>query len=60
MAQLATGNREEALDIVQDAMLTLVKRYHQRDEAEWGALFHRILQNRIRDWYRRQKVKAKL
>ena len=60
MAQYATGNREEALDIVQDAMMTLVKRYSQRSESEWGALFHRIMQNRIRDWYRREKVKSTL
>jgi RNA polymerase sigma-70 factor (ECF subfamily) len=60
MAQLATRDSEEALDLVQESMLTLVKRYADRGEAEWPALFHRILQNRIRDWYRRQKVKAKL
>ncbi len=59
MAIIATGHQEEALDIVQDAMLTLVKRYAQRDPEEWGPLFTRILQNRIRDWYRREKVRSK-
>lgn len=59
MAFFATGHQEEALDIVQDAMLTLVKRYAQRDPEEWGPLFTRILQNRIRDWYRREKVRNK-
>ncbi len=59
MAYIATGNPDEALDIVQDAMLVLVKRYAQRDEAEWGPLFTRIVQNRIRDWYRREKVRSK-
>lgn len=57
MAQIATGNREEALDIVQDAMMMLVRKYSDRNEDEWGALFYRIVQNRIRDWYRRQKVR---
>ena len=57
MAQIATSHSDEALDIVQDAMLTLVKRYASKPETEWGPLFHRILQNRIRDWYRRQKVR---
>jgi len=59
MAFFATGHQEESLDIVQDAMLTLVKRYAQRDPEEWGPLFTRILQNRIRDWYRREKVRNK-
>ncbi len=57
MAELATGNREDALDLVQDAMLGLVKSYLHRDEQEWGPLFYRILQNRIRDRYRRNRVR---
>lgn len=57
MAQIATGDREEALDIVQDAMMMLVRKYSDRTEDEWGALFYRIVQNRIKDWYRRQKVR---
>jgi len=59
MAELATGNRDEALDIVQDAMLVLVRRYGQHGESEWGPLFHRILQTRILDWYRRGRVRHK-
>jgi len=57
MAELATGNREDALDLVQDAMLGLVKSYLHRDEQEWAPLFYRILQNRIRDRYRRNRVR---
>ena len=53
---MATGNTEEALDIVQDAMFKLVEKYANHDKESWGALFHRILQSRIRDWYRRQSV----
>lgn len=60
LAHAATGQPDEALDLVQDAMFTLVKRYAHKDPADWGALFHRILQNRIRDWYRRQKVRNRL
>jgi len=57
MAYIATNSKEEALDIVQDAMLTLVVKYAQRKNTEWPPLFYRIVQNTIRDWYRRQSVK---
>jgi len=57
IAEFAIGNRDDAMDIVQDAMLQLVGRYAQRGPDEWGPLFHRILQNRIRDSYRRAKTR---
>ena len=57
MAAIATGNDDTALDLVQDAMLELVRRYQDRRQDEWRPLFYRILQNKIRDWYRRQKLR---
>ena len=47
-----------ALDIVQDAMLKLSEKYSERPPEELPLLFQRILQNAIRDFYRRQKVRA--
>lgn len=60
MSEIATGNRDEALDIVQDAMLRLVQRYAERPHGEWRPLFFHILQNRIRDWHRAQGVRRRL
>lgn len=57
IALSAVGDTEEALDIVQDSMLKLTRLYANKTETEWRILFYRILQSRIRDWYRRQKVR---
>ena len=60
MATVVTRDREAALDLVQDAMLKLVRRYAQRPPEEWRPLFFRCLQNRIRDWQRRQWLRRRL
>lgn len=49
---------EVALDIVQDAMMKLAEKYGDRPVDELPMLFQRILQNTIRDFYRRQKVRS--
>jgi RNA polymerase sigma-70 factor (ECF subfamily) len=54
----AVRDREAALDIVQDAMLRLAEKYGNRPVAELPLLFHRIVQNAIRDYFRRQKVRS--
>jgi RNA polymerase sigma-70 factor (ECF subfamily) len=46
------------LDLVQDAMLRLAEKYAAKPVAELPLLFQRILQNAIRDHYRRQKVRS--
>ncbi len=54
----AVRDEHVALDIVQDAMLKLAEKYGDRPVTELPMLFQRILQNTIRDFYRRQKVRS--
>lgn len=54
----AVRNEESALDIVQDAMMKLAEKYGDKPLEELPMLFQRILQNVIRDYYRRQKVRS--
>ena len=54
----AVRENEAALDIVQDAMLRLAEKYGDRPAEELPMLFHRILQNAIRDHFRRSKVRS--
>jgi len=49
---------EAALDIVQDSMMKLAEKYSARPAAELPLLFQRILQNGVRDHFRRQKVRS--
>ncbi len=60
MAMIETRNASDALDLVQDAMESLMKRYIHHSSQEWRPLFYRILQNRIKDWHRWSGVRSKL
>ena len=57
-ALFAVRDEHVALDIVQDAMLKLAEKYGDKPVSELPMLFQRILQNTIRDFYRRQKVRS--
>ncbi|HET9043185.1 MAG TPA: RNA polymerase sigma factor [Burkholderiales bacterium] len=57
-ALFAVRDDEGALDIVQDAMMRLAEKYGGKPAEELPLLFQRILQNAIRDFYRRRKVRS--
>ena len=54
----AVQEEQAALDIVQDSMMKLAEKYAQRPAAELPLLFQRIVQNTIRDHFRRSKVRS--
>jgi RNA polymerase sigma-70 factor (ECF subfamily) len=60
MAQVALRDADDALDVVQDAMLKLTKSYASRPSSEWRPLFYRILENGIRDLQRRRSVRKRI
>ena len=53
----AVRDEHAALDIVQDSMLKLAEKYPYKPVTEYPMLFQRILQNTMRDFWRRQKVR---
>ncbi|MCH7501994.1 MAG: RNA polymerase sigma factor [Proteobacteria bacterium] len=59
-AEIAVRDRDEALDLVQDAMIKLARKYVDKPTHEWAPLFYRILQNGVRDWHRRQLVRNRV
>ena len=60
IADIAVRNRDDALDIVQSAMMRLAQGYADRPAAEWPPIFHRILVNAIRDFQRRRTVRGRI
>ena len=59
MAELATSNRDEAMDLVQDAMFGFVRHYTAKPAPDWAPLFYRVLDSRINDWHRRRNVRGR-
>lgn len=57
-AIFAVHDEHVALDIVQDSMMKLALKYASKPMEELPLLFQRILQNTIRDYYRRQKIRS--
>lgn len=58
VAELALGQREDALDAVQDAMVKLL-RYRERPPGEWTPLFWSILRSQITDRHRRNGLRRR-
>lgn len=59
MLQFALHNEQLSLDLLQDVMLAFVRRYAQRPAEQRAPLFYRMLQNRLRDHFRRKKTRGR-
>lgn len=57
-ALFAVRDEDVALDIVQDSMMRLAEKYAGNPAEELPLLFQRILQNAIRDYYRRSRTRS--
>lgn len=60
MALMACRDREDALDLVQDAMCRFIGRYAGKPDEEWKPLFYKVLHTRITDHLRRRSVRDRL
>lgn len=60
VAQIALRDPDDALDVVQEAMLKLAHNYAARPSSEWRPLFFRILKNAVRDVQRRRMVRNRI
>ena len=60
MAVVATRHTDDALDIVQDAMIKLVEKYASKPTDEWRPLFYRILQSKIMDYHRKKTLTRRI
>lgn len=59
LAELALGHREDALDVVQEAMIRLV-RYRDRPVGEFKPLFWSILRRQLTDRHRRNAIRQRV
>jgi RNA polymerase sigma-70 factor (ECF subfamily) len=58
-AELSCGSREDALELVQEAMFGFVRSYAGKPRAEWRLLFWRVLDSRLADFQRRRRVRSR-
>lgn len=57
--QLACRQHEDALDVVQDAMLAFVRGYRRHPSTDWPLLFWRVLDSKLVDLQRRRSVRGR-
>jgi RNA polymerase sigma-70 factor, ECF subfamily len=59
VAQLSCGSRDDALELVQEAMFGFVRGYSGKPAEQWPLLFWRVLDSRLTDFQRRRRVRSR-
>lgn len=57
IALVSTGQREDALDTVQETMLRFVEKYSHTPRRQWKPLFYKILYSRIASLHRKRSIR---
>lgn len=60
IARLSVRHDEDALDLVQDAMLNFVSHYSTKPQMQWRPLFYKVLYNKLTDFHRRSNFRRGL
>jgi RNA polymerase sigma-70 factor, ECF subfamily len=58
MESATQGQHGMAMDLVQEAFISLHKSYSDRPNDEWYPLFYTILNNKLQDWRRKEARRA--
>lgn len=58
MESATQGHNGIAMDLVQEAFISLHKAYADRSTEEWYPLFYTILNNKLQDWRRKESRRA--
>ncbi len=55
IALMSVRQESDAMDVIQETMMSFVNAYKHKPQNNWKPLFYRILQNKINDHHRKQK-----
>ena len=58
MESATQGHNGIAMDLVQEAFISLHKSYADKSTEEWYPLFYTILNNKLQDWRRKESRRA--
>ncbi len=58
VVRLSCDNADDALDIIQDAMLKFVSHYAGKNPSDWKPLFYKIIYRKLTDYQRKRNFRS--